>query len=286
MVVGVPRRRVRGEVPVTTARSQWTTVSRVLPAPLRGDALDVPQLRGFDKAAIDGLKAEAKAHQGLEELRLGYVAFTRGQARAVGLGLPVEPDAAEAAGARRPTSRRCGRRWRAGESSRMPGRRLPEDGTPNPLQEDPPSSPWPTQVRTEEHERRLVSAQLVREAVAAPGSTVSRSWTWSSPRRSPSGTRSSSGWSPRPGPTGRRRSRCRCRRASRPRPSPGCGRTRTASPASWHARCLASRRRPRGSAPGSTPGSRLGSASSPCWIPTTSRAAPTWPSTTRTTSGR
>ncbi|MEO7350850.1 MAG: DEAD/DEAH box helicase, partial [Marmoricola sp.] len=61
--------------PVNTARSQWTTVSRVLPAPLRGDAADVPQLRGFDKAAIDQLKAEAKAHQGLEELRLGYVAF-------------------------------------------------------------------------------------------------------------------------------------------------------------------------------------------------------------------
>ena len=35
------------------ARSQWTTVSRVLPAPLRGDAADVPQLRGHDRAAID-----------------------------------------------------------------------------------------------------------------------------------------------------------------------------------------------------------------------------------------
>ena len=63
--------------PVNRARSQWTTVGKVLPAPLRGDAADVPQLRGYDKPAIVALTEEAKAHQAVEELRLGYVAFTR-----------------------------------------------------------------------------------------------------------------------------------------------------------------------------------------------------------------
>jgi DNA helicase-2/ATP-dependent DNA helicase PcrA len=48
---------------------------------------------------------------------------------------------------------------------------LPEDGTPNPLQENPPSAPWPTLARTEEHERRLVSAALVRDAMSAPQDT-------------------------------------------------------------------------------------------------------------------
>ena len=41
--------------PVNRARSQWTTVGMVLPAPLRGDAADVPQLRGYDKPAIVAL---------------------------------------------------------------------------------------------------------------------------------------------------------------------------------------------------------------------------------------
>src|SRR6478672_7313511 len=44
--------------PVNRARSQWTTVGKVLPAPLRGDAADVPQLRGYDKPAIVALTEE------------------------------------------------------------------------------------------------------------------------------------------------------------------------------------------------------------------------------------
>jgi len=44
----------------------------------------------------------------------------------------------------------------------------PDDGTPNPLQADPPSAPWPTTVRTVEHERRLVSAALVRDQMERP----------------------------------------------------------------------------------------------------------------------
>ena len=154
--------------PVTTARSQWTTVSRVLPAPLRGDADDVPQLRGFDKPAIDELKATAKAHQGLEELRLGYVAFTRAKHELWVSAYQWSPTRQKplAPSPYLETVREALLGWGA-EPDAWPA--FPEDGTPNPLQENPPSSPWPTLVRTEEHERRLVGAQLVREAMAAAG---------------------------------------------------------------------------------------------------------------------
>jgi DNA helicase-2/ATP-dependent DNA helicase PcrA len=152
--------------PVTTARSQWTTVSRVLPSPLRGDALDVPQLRGYDKAAIDELKAEAKAHQGLEELRLGYVAFTRAKHELWVSAYQWSPTRQKPL-APSPYLEKV-REALAGwglEPEAWPA--FPEDGTPNPLQADPPSSPWPTLVRTEEHERRLAAAALVREAMTA-----------------------------------------------------------------------------------------------------------------------
>ncbi|MGN0062845.1 MAG: ATP-dependent helicase [Nocardioides sp.] len=70
-----------GKFPNTQLRSQWTTVCHELPAPLRGDASSVPQLRGCSaddiKGAEGSLDERARAHQAMEELRLGYVAFTR-----------------------------------------------------------------------------------------------------------------------------------------------------------------------------------------------------------------
>ncbi len=153
--------------PVTTARSQWTTVSRVLPAPLRGDAADVPQLRGYDKAAIDELKADAKAHQGLEERRLAYVAFTRAKHELWVSAYQWSPTRQKplAPSAYLETVRETIAGWGAEPDAWPP---TPEDGTPNPLLENPPSAPWPTLVRTDEHERRLVSADLVRDAMSAP----------------------------------------------------------------------------------------------------------------------
>ncbi len=157
--------------PVTTARSQWTTVSRVLPAPLRGDRADVPQLRGYDKPAIDELKAAARAHQGLEELRLGYVAFTRAKHELWVSAYQWSPTRQKplAPSPYLLAVRDAMAGWGAEPDAWPP---MPEDGTPNPLQENPPSTPWPTLVRTEEHERRLVAAGLVREAMATPDETA------------------------------------------------------------------------------------------------------------------
>jgi DNA helicase-2/ATP-dependent DNA helicase PcrA len=153
--------------PVTTARSQWTTVSRVLPAPLRGDHDDVPQLRGFDKPAIDELKAAAKDHQQLEELRLGYVAFTRAKHELWVSAYQWSPTRQKplAPSPYLLAVRDALAGWGEEPDAWPP---LPEEGTPNPLQANPPSVAWPSQVRTEEHERRLVAAGLVREAMATP----------------------------------------------------------------------------------------------------------------------
>ncbi len=155
--------------PVNKVRSQWTTVSRVLPAPLRGDAADVPQLRGHDKPAIEELKQEARAHQDLEELRLGYVAFTRARHELWISSYQWSPTRIKplAPSPYQETARRAIAAW---DPEGDPWPEPPEDGTPNPLQADPPSASWPRAGRTAEHERRLVAAELVRAAMAAPPS--------------------------------------------------------------------------------------------------------------------
>ncbi len=63
--------------PSNRSRTLWTSSPAILPAPLRGDAPDLPQLAGFDKATLDAYRAAARDHDAEEELRLGYVAFTR-----------------------------------------------------------------------------------------------------------------------------------------------------------------------------------------------------------------
>ncbi|MDQ4054210.1 MAG: PD-(D/E)XK nuclease family protein, partial [Actinomycetota bacterium] len=72
-LVGVSQTRF----PSNRSRTLWTSSPSVLPAPLRGDAPDLPQLAGHDKDALDAYRDATRAHDAEEELRLGYVAFTR-----------------------------------------------------------------------------------------------------------------------------------------------------------------------------------------------------------------
>ncbi|MGZ6733593.1 MAG: UvrD-helicase domain-containing protein [Nocardioides sp.] len=67
--------------PSNRTRPSWITTPAVLPSQLRRDAHDLPHLQGFDKPAIDAYKVAVKAHEASEELRLGYVAFTRAEDR-------------------------------------------------------------------------------------------------------------------------------------------------------------------------------------------------------------
>ena len=66
-----------GRFPSSQSRTLWTSSPAVLPAPLRGDAADLPQLAGYDKAALEKYREDTRAHEAREELRLGYVAVTR-----------------------------------------------------------------------------------------------------------------------------------------------------------------------------------------------------------------
>ncbi len=72
-LVGVTERKF----PTNRTRSSWLTIPSVMPGALRGDARDLPQLGGHTPADITAFADAAKSHEMLEELRLGYVAWTR-----------------------------------------------------------------------------------------------------------------------------------------------------------------------------------------------------------------
>ncbi|MEV5969204.1 ATP-dependent DNA helicase [Streptomyces sp. NPDC051921] len=75
-VVAVPG-LVTGQFPSTRARESWTAQPQVLPHALRGDAATLPQLDTWDAKSLTAFKNGMRDHQHTEELRLGYVTFTR-----------------------------------------------------------------------------------------------------------------------------------------------------------------------------------------------------------------
>ncbi|MEU1230866.1 UvrD-helicase domain-containing protein [Streptomyces sp. NPDC005828] len=68
---------VTGQFPSARARESWTSQPQVLPHALRGDAATLPGIDTWDAKSLTAFKNEMRDHQHTEELRLGYVTFTR-----------------------------------------------------------------------------------------------------------------------------------------------------------------------------------------------------------------
>jgi DNA helicase-2/ATP-dependent DNA helicase PcrA len=75
-VVAVPG-LVKGVFPGEKGRERWTSRPEALPHELRGDGATLPGTPPWTAAGIKAFAAEMKEHAATEELRLGYVAFTR-----------------------------------------------------------------------------------------------------------------------------------------------------------------------------------------------------------------
>ncbi len=145
--------------PSNRSRTLWTSSPSVLPAPLRGDAADQPQLDGWDKASIDDYRAATRLHDRAEELRLAYVAFTRAahrlevssylwSPRVTGFG----PSEYQRLMAELPEELGVEVTWLD-----KPGK-----GTANPYAGQDVSSPWPAVGIGREAELRRRAAELVR----------------------------------------------------------------------------------------------------------------------------
>ncbi|MFI5753740.1 UvrD-helicase domain-containing protein [Streptomyces sp. NPDC051569] len=77
---------VTGQFPNGKAREAWTSQPKVLPHALRGDAPTLPEMASWDAKGLKSFKEAMKAHQHTEELRLGYVTFTRPRSLLLGSG--------------------------------------------------------------------------------------------------------------------------------------------------------------------------------------------------------
>ncbi|HET8665908.1 MAG TPA: ATP-dependent DNA helicase [Nocardioides sp.] len=148
--------------PSNRSRTLWTSSPAVLPAPLRGDAADLPQLAGYDKAALDAYRQATREHDREEELRLGYVAFTRAAHRLSVTSYLWSP---------RPTPfgpsdyQRVVKKQLEDWGERVEGwLEKPAKGDANPYDAVDPSRPWPEPGPGREASLRLEAARLVREA--------------------------------------------------------------------------------------------------------------------------
>lgn len=84
-VVAVPG-LVNGTFPSSQGREKWTAQGKVLPHTLRGDADTLPDIEAWDARGIKAFHEAMKDHQHTEELRLGYVTFTRPRSLLLGSG--------------------------------------------------------------------------------------------------------------------------------------------------------------------------------------------------------
>ncbi|MFI1162684.1 ATP-dependent DNA helicase [Streptomyces sp. NPDC020801] len=84
-VVAVPG-LVTGTFPSGQGREKWTAQAKVLPHELRGDADTLPDVGAWDSRGMKAFHEAMKDHQHTEELRLGYVTFTRPRSLLLGSG--------------------------------------------------------------------------------------------------------------------------------------------------------------------------------------------------------
>ncbi|MFC8246135.1 ATP-dependent helicase [Streptomyces chartreusis] len=84
-VVAVPG-LVTGTFPSTQGREKWTAQAKVLPHELRGDTDTLPDVASWDSRGLKAFQEAMKDHQHTEELRLGYVTFTRPRSLLLGSG--------------------------------------------------------------------------------------------------------------------------------------------------------------------------------------------------------
>lgn len=165
-VVAVPG-LVAKQFPSEQARESWISRAKVLPHALRGDAVTLPDVAEWTARGVKDFKEAMKQHQETEELRLGYVTFTRPRSLLLGSGHWWGPSQKRSRG---PSAFLTALRehCEAGHGEIEVWADPPEEGAENPaLAEAAADQPWPLPLDPAALARRRRAADTVRDHLAA-----------------------------------------------------------------------------------------------------------------------
>ncbi|WP_344575517.1 ATP-dependent DNA helicase [Streptomyces lunalinharesii] len=165
-VVAVPG-LVAKQFPSEQARESWISRAKVLPHALRGDAVTLPDVAEWTARGVKDFKEAMKHHQETEELRLGYVTFTRPRSLLLGSGHWWGPSQKRPRG---PSAFLTALRehCEAGHGEIEAWADPPEEGAENPaLAEAAADQPWPLPLDPAALARRRRAAATVRDHLAA-----------------------------------------------------------------------------------------------------------------------
>ncbi|MYV41732.1 UvrD-helicase domain-containing protein [Streptomyces sp. SID1328] len=166
-VVAVPG-LVKGTFPSAQGREKWTAQAKVLPHALRGDTETLPDVGSWDAKGIKGFHEAMKEHQLTEELRLGYVTFTRPRSLLLGSGHWWGPSQKKPRGPSdflQALHDHCA----AGYGETEVWADAPEEGDENPaLHTAHADQAWPLPLDATAFARRRRAARTVRAHLQAP----------------------------------------------------------------------------------------------------------------------
>ncbi|MFF0472672.1 ATP-dependent helicase [Streptomyces sp. NPDC004284] len=167
-VVAVPG-LVTGQFPSARARESWTAQPQVLPHALRGDAATLPDIDTWDAKSLTSFKNAMRDHQHTEELRLGYVTFTRPRSLLLGSAHwwgPAQKKPRGPSDFLQALHDHCA----AGHGEIEAWAEEPEKDAENPsLTEQGQDQAWPLPLDAEAFARRRRAADLVRNRLWAIG---------------------------------------------------------------------------------------------------------------------
>ncbi|MEU9044217.1 MULTISPECIES: ATP-dependent DNA helicase [unclassified Kitasatospora] len=168
-VVAVPG-LVRGAFPSSTPRERWTSAKRVLPHALRGDAATLPDVRGgWNSKTMTAFRKELAEHSATEELRLGYVAFTRPRSLLLASGHWWGPNQKTVRGPSAFLEELREHCEQAGAGEVEHWAEQPEKGAENPALTASVDRPWPLPLDpAAQHARRRVAGVVRARLAGAP----------------------------------------------------------------------------------------------------------------------
>ncbi|GAA0669845.1 ATP-dependent DNA helicase [Kitasatospora atroaurantiaca] len=167
-VVAVPG-LVKDTFPSGKGRERWTSTKRVLPHLLRGDAATLPDIAAWAPKEMGLFKKEMAAHSQTEELRLGYVAFTRPRSLLLASGHWWGPSQKRRRGPSsflKALSEHCGQPG-CGEVEQWAEAPLPD--AENPALTATVETPWPLPLDPAAQSARRRVAEVVQRRLAGEG---------------------------------------------------------------------------------------------------------------------